>query len=107
MSVTDREVINGILNANDTQAHCLAYIRRINNLNMNMIKYARNFIDMIGKDKDTEAQKLLSTLRDVKLPQKLIKENIADFSVEWSGKEGIEKETHQEYLDEFCDHFYK
>ena len=29
------------------------------------------------------------------------------FSVEWTGKEGLDIDTHKEYIKEFCDHFDK
>ena len=28
------------------------------------------------------------------------------FSVEWSGRDGLDEETHGGYIKEFCDHFY-
>ena len=45
------------------------------------LRFARNFIDMIGRDVDVEAQKLLANLRDEKLPQKLPEANISRFEV--------------------------
>ena len=44
---------------------------------------------------DGEAQKLLKTLRDEKLPAKMPESNIVRFKVEWGGKEGIDMETHK------------
>ena len=105
-SVTEREIERGILKAKDTKDHCMAYVRHISNVNLTLLRFARNFIDMAARDVDSEAQKLLTTLRDDKLPQKLPAANIARFVVEWSGKEGIDRETHAEYLKEFCSNFY-
>ena len=103
--VTEREVHKGILNAKETKEHTFAYIRNITSMNTQALRFARNFIDMTGRNIDLEAQKLLATLRDEKLPKKLVEENISRFDVEWSGKEGIDRETHLEYLNQFCQHF--
>ena len=50
-------------------------------LTFQALRFARNFIDMIGRDVDVEAQKLLANLRDEKLPQKLPEANISRFEV--------------------------
>ncbi|GBL95129.1 hypothetical protein AVEN_206536-1, partial [Araneus ventricosus] len=71
MSVTEREVINGILNVPNTRNHCLAYIRQINAVDMTNLKEVSKFIDTLGRTVDIEAQKLLTDLRDVRLPQKI------------------------------------
>lgn len=34
MSVTEREVINGILNAENPNEHCICYVRHIKNINL-------------------------------------------------------------------------
>ena len=26
--------------------------------------------------------------------------------MEWTGKEGLDKDTHKDYIDDFCNHFY-
>ena len=47
--------------------------------------------------------------RDELLPQKM-KENNAiykRYNVEWIGREGLAPETHEEYLNDFINHFYK
>ena len=44
-------------------------------------RFARNFIDMVGRDVDVEAQKLLASLRDDKLVQKLPECNVSRFEV--------------------------
>ena len=104
--MTEREVRHGIINARGTKDHCLAYIREIENINLTALRFCRNFIDMAGRDVDQKAVELLSILRDEILPTKLPEYNIARFKVEWSGKEGIDQESHKEYLRDFCEHFY-
>ena len=104
--MTEREVRHGIIDAKGTKDHCLAYIRDIENINLTALRFCRNFIDMSGRDVDQEAVKLLSILRDDILPTKLPEYNFARFKVEWSGKEGIDLDSHKEYLRDFCEHFY-
>ena len=105
-TVTEREVRHGIIDAKNTKDHCLAYIRDIDNMNLTALRFARNFIDMTGREVDKEAVKLLSVLRDEILPTKLPDYNIARFKIEWTGKEGLDRESHKEYLRDFCEHFY-
>ncbi|OXA41694.1 NACHT and WD repeat domain-containing protein 2 [Folsomia candida] len=108
MSVTEREVINGVLNVENTKAHCLAYVRSdINNINLQNIKKASNFIDIINRGIDQEASRLLGNLRDERLPNKIEATNMQKYTVEWMGREGISSDTHEEYLSGFLAHFYK
>ncbi|XP_069163973.1 NACHT and WD repeat domain-containing protein 2 [Procambarus clarkii] len=107
MSVTEREVINGILNVKNTKNHTLALVRYINNINLQNLRRAANFIDIVNRQIDGEAMKLLSDLRDVRLPARIESTNYHRYTVEWIGREGLAKETHGEYLQEFCTHFYK
>lgn len=106
-SVTEREVERGILKADDTLNHCLAYVREISNINLTLLRFASKFIDFAARNVDGEAQKFLKTLRDEKLPKRIADTNLARFVVEWGGKEGIDPETHKEYLQQFQEHFYK
>lgn len=69
--VTEREVINGVLNVKNTKNHCLAYVRYINNINLQNLKKASLFVDIINRSLDTESAKLLSDLRDTRLPAKI------------------------------------
>ena len=105
-SVTEREISRGILKAKNVDDHCLAYIREIENINVTLLRFAAKFIDFAARNVDGEAQKLLKTLRDDKLPAKMTKNNLVRFKVEWGGKEGIDMETHREYLETFTQHFY-
>ena len=69
--MTEREVINGILNVKNTKNHCLAYIRYINNINLQNLRKASLFLDIVNRGLDNEASKLLANLRDERLPQKI------------------------------------
>lgn len=77
--VTEREVINGILNVKNTKNHCLAYVRYINNINLQNLKKASLFVDIINRSLDTEAAKLLANLRDERLPNKIETTNIEKY----------------------------
>lgn len=107
MSVTEREVINGLLNVKNTKNHTLAYVRYINNINLQNLKKASNFVDILNRSLDTEAAKLMSDLRDVRLPAKIEESNFQKYTIEWIGREGLDIETHEEYLNHFIAHFYK
>ncbi|XP_018333645.1 NACHT and WD repeat domain-containing protein 2 [Agrilus planipennis] len=107
MSVTEREVINGILNVRNTKNHCLAYIRYINNINLQNLKKASLFVDIINRSLDQESSKLLANLRDERLPAKIETTNLQKYTVEWIGREGLDPETHEEYLKNFISHFYR
>lgn len=107
MSVTEREVINGVLNVKNTKNHCLAYVRYINNINLQNLKKASLFVDIINRSLDAEASKLLGNLRDERLPNKIESTNMMKYTVEWIGREGLDNETHEEYLNNFISHFYK
>ncbi|XP_063848129.1 LOW QUALITY PROTEIN: NACHT and WD repeat domain-containing protein 2-like [Scylla paramamosain] len=107
MSVTEREVIKGILAVKNTKNHSLALVRYINNINLQNLRRAANFIDIVNRQIDGEAMKLLSDLRDVRLPARIESTNYHRYTVEWIGREGLAKETHGEYLQQFCTDFYK
>ncbi|XKL66768.1 hypothetical protein PGB90_010188 [Kerria lacca] len=107
MSVTEREVINGILNVSNTKNHCLAYVRYVNNINLQNVKKASLFLDIVNRQIDAEASKLLTNLRDERLTAKIESTNYQRYTVEWIGREGLDPETHQEYLQHFITHFYK
>ena len=74
-TVTEREVINGILNVKNTKNHCLAYVRYINNINLQNLKKACLFLDILNRSLDTEASKLLANLRDERLTAKIESSN--------------------------------
>ncbi|XP_050388645.1 NACHT and WD repeat domain-containing protein 2 [Patella vulgata] len=106
MSVTEREIVRGCLKAPDPEDHCLAYIRDISNINVTLLRLAGKFVDFAARNLDGEAQKFLKSLRDDKIPKRLPPSNVARFTVEWSGKDGIDPESHGEYFNQFCEHFY-
>ena len=78
--MTEREVINGILNVPNTKDHTMALVRYINNINLQNLRRASNFIDIVNRQIDTEAMKLLSDLRDVRLPNRIESTNYHRYS---------------------------
>ena len=77
--VTEREVIRGMLTVKNTKNHCLAYVRYINNINLQNLRRAGLFIDIANRAVDTEAVKLLANLRDERLPAKIEISNLQRF----------------------------
>lgn len=103
--MTEREVRRGVIDAKDTDKHCLAYVRNIRNMDLTAANSIRNFVDMTGQEVDSEAEHLLSVLRDDVLPSRLAETNVARFTVDWSGDQGLDVQTHAEYLRQFCEVF--
>ncbi len=64
-------MINGILNVSNTKNHCLAYVRNIENINLQNVKKASLFLDIVNRQVDVEASKLLANLRDERLTAKI------------------------------------
>ena len=74
--VTEREVINGILNVKNTKNHCLAYLRYINNINLQNLRKACLYLDIANRSLDNEAARLLADLRDNRVPNKIESQNL-------------------------------
>ena len=107
-SVTEQEVVRGILNAKDNVEHTLAFIREIKNINIKLFTHSAKFIDINFAERkvDAEAQTMLSLLRDVKVPERLNAGSIIPYAIEWSDNEGINKIDHLAYLKDFSEKFY-
>lgn len=78
-TVTEREVIRGVLNVRNTKNHVLAYVRYINNINLQNLRRAGLFIDIANRAVDAEAVRLLANLRDERLPAKIEPTNLQRF----------------------------
>ena len=98
IAVTEDEIVEGIALNEKRQDRCLAFIRHINNINLQHPK-AWRFIDMTAdKQLDTEAQQLMTSLREETIPQLLPAENIFRFEADWSDDGGINEREHAAYL---------
>ncbi|XP_011493787.1 PREDICTED: NACHT and WD repeat domain-containing protein 2 [Ceratosolen solmsi marchali] len=106
MSVTEREVINGILNVKNTKNHCLAYLRYINNINLQNLRKASLYLDILNRSLDNEAAKLLTDLRDVRVPNKIESANLQRYYL-FPITRLVSIITHSEYLQQFITHFYR
>ncbi|CAD6995892.1 unnamed protein product [Ceratitis capitata] len=82
-----------------------AYVRYINNINLQNLKKASLFVDIINRSLDTESAKLLGDLRDVRLPNKIESSNMQKYTVEWIGREGLDIERMRS-IYHFISHFY-
>jgi hypothetical protein len=80
-SVTEREVINGLLKVRNTKNHVLAYVRYINNINLQNLRRAGLFIDIANRALDAEAVRLLANLRDERMPAKIEPSNLMRYII--------------------------
>ena len=111
VSVTEKEIYNGILNAKNVANNALFFVREIEDIDEH---YGENpalsarFIDLDKhKQLDHDAQRLLDELKSTKIREKLPDENIFRFRVKWDRKKGVTYATHPEYIREFGETFYK
>ena len=111
MAVTEREVRNGcIWQADDyVKDHVIIYTRILKNINLQNLKRASAFIDIADRHLDEEAQEFLSHYRDVLAKNKMLNNKgvYKRYEIEWIGREGLAPETHDAYLKDFINHFYK
>ncbi|CAF3329325.1 unnamed protein product [Rotaria socialis] len=105
-SVTEQEVVRGILKAKDIVDHTVAFFRHIENINISLLRHSMKFIDIVSKQVDEEAQRMLSDLRDVRVPAALPESSIIRYSIEWSDEDGLNKNFHAEYLENFINTFH-
>ncbi|XP_038054567.1 NACHT domain- and WD repeat-containing protein 1-like [Patiria miniata] len=110
ISVTHDEVDHALLTVTfDRQEHCLCFIRKFSDLeSKSETREASKFIDLQAGKVDTDAQELLSDLRDKKIAEVLPPSNIILTELgEWT-KDGVslENEKHREYIKSFLDTFY-
>ncbi len=107
-SVTEQEVIKGVIRVKNNAEHTLAFIRHINNINIPLLKYSSKFIDINFAEKkvDQEAVDMLADLRDKRLPEALDTASIVHWNIDWSDNEGINAVDHASYLLKFGETFY-
>ena len=80
----------------------------------NLVKY-KSFCEInylkpiVPRHVDEEAQQLLTDYRDRRARKKMLdnKAIYKRYEIEWIGREGLAPETHEEYLNDFINHFYK
>ena len=74
MAVTEREVQNGCITMPDNYVkdHVIIYTRILNNINLQNLKRASAFIDIMDRHIDQEAQDFLTYYRDVLAKDKML-----------------------------------
>ena len=99
--VTEKEIIDGILSASDANERTLCFLREIVDIRDHLSDdKASKYIDV-----DDEAERLLDRLKNVRLPAALKSQNIFKYRVHWSPN-GIHRQKHAEYIEQFNDDFY-
>lgn len=112
VSVTEKEVYNGILQAKNVTDNVLVFFRDIDDLETQESinkdkKLAARFVDL-DKDGniDVESKELLNDLKK-RICEKLPDSNIHRFSgLKWNPEGGITRKNHSEYMKQFGDVFY-
>ena len=110
--MTEKEIIDGILAANDANARTLCFFREIVDIRDHLTdEKAPKYIDMLSEEKDhalvvdQEAVKLLDRLKNSRVPSALQASNIFKYEVRWSSA-GIDRQHHAEYIEKFNNDFY-
>ncbi|GFR74146.1 NACHT and WD repeat domain-containing protein 1 [Elysia marginata] len=113
-SVTEHEVRNGIINAEDRDLHGLVFLRDMKGLgekdSLTGDPAAARYKDMITSDEEPvinkDAEKYLNSLRK-ELASSVKSENVKSYSVNWAygGVNPDSYESHNEYISKFCDDF--
>ncbi len=106
--VTEKEIINGILSAKDANERTLCFLREIVDIHDHLTdEKAPKYIDMSSPSAiDQEAERLLDRLKNTRIPDILKSENIYKYKVHWSPN-GINRQNHAEYIEQFNNDFYK
>ncbi|RNA44129.1 NACHT and WD repeat domain-containing 2 [Brachionus plicatilis] len=109
ISITEKEILSGIMQDNDPDSNCLCFFRNIENLEQNLDDQSiGRFTDVIKnndkKELDLDAKKLLTLLIDEKISSKLNSKNIEKFNVKWSNNK---IENLEAYLESFGSAFYR
>ena len=111
VSVTEKEIFNGILNAKNVPNNVLLFVREIEDIKeyKDIDKsFAWRYIDVDDNNQiDESAQTLLDELKNKKILKKVPETNIFRFKVKWAQGKGVTLETHPKYIKEFGETFYE
>ncbi|CAF1011593.1 unnamed protein product [Adineta steineri] len=111
ISITEKEILNGILTASDANQRTLCFLREIDDIHEHLLdskasKYINVQYSKTGEPiVDNEAETLLNNLKYNRLPSKLQSSNIFSYKVHWTSN-GINRHDHSEYLTQFNNDFY-
>ncbi|UJR24207.1 hypothetical protein I4U23_027173 [Adineta vaga] len=112
ISITEKEIVEGILTASDANQRTLCFLREIENIHDHLSdSKVSKYIDMNystdGKPiVDSEAENLLNNLKYSRIPNRLQSSNIFSYKVHWTSN-GINREDHSTYIDQFTKDFYR
>ncbi|KAK3084596.1 hypothetical protein FSP39_016054 [Pinctada imbricata] len=108
ISVTEREVQMGMLEAEKPGVECIWIKRKINNIeNIESSWQLSRYIECLGDDeKWQKPRRLMEELREKRMSKILPSENILHYSVNWTEK-GIDPDfaEHKEYLSKMTEGF--
>ncbi|XP_077997560.1 NACHT domain- and WD repeat-containing protein 1-like [Glandiceps talaboti] len=108
LSVTENEVRHGIINNPNTSENCLCFLREIEDAeSITNNEEARLYIDLNENGSlDTEAQHLLSELKQDKIRKEINVGVFKQWTVPWSSN-GVDPTIpqHDEYLQDLCELF--
>lgn len=105
ISVTELEVLNGLIEVDDRERMTFVINRTIKKMEEKVDEIgAGKFIDIDWNTKrvNQESREKLLQLKNEKVPQAVKSSNIKHFEIEWS-KNGIKKESHSDYLQSVTD----
>ena len=130
--MTEKEIFNGVLRGKDLKNNVLFFEREIQDIESHVKTSQKSLISkFIELDKnsnvDLASKKLLDDLKYKKIPSKLPSSNIFKFKViyyllrsklklswtinkfkvKWDKNEGVSLETHQDYVKDFGETFYR
>ncbi|CAF2768681.1 unnamed protein product [Rotaria sp. Silwood2] len=111
ISVTEKEIVNGILSVPNANQRTLCFLREIDGIYDHLSdSKASRFIDLYYSDDgkpiiDNEAEQLLNRLKCTRIPNALQSNNIYSYKVHWT-ENGINRHDHIEYISKFNDDFY-
>ena len=110
VSVTEKEVFNGLLKAKNRSNNVLYFEREIEGLEESIAEnpaLCGKFIDLTSEKKvDQAAKNLLDKLKNEKIKPCMSSGNSHRFRVKWDKEVGISLETHRQYIEEFGNVFY-
>ncbi|CAF3372692.1 unnamed protein product [Rotaria sp. Silwood1] len=111
ISVTEKEIVKGILSASDANQRTLCFLREIENIHDHLSdRKASKFVDLQYLNDgepivDNEAEQLLNRLKNKRIPKILQPNNIFSYKVRWKS-DGINRRDHVEYISQFNEDFY-
>ena len=111
-SVTEKEIVKGILTTSNANQRALCFFREIEDIYDHLSdRKASKYIDLQpSKDEqpvvDHEAETLLNRLKHTRIPSVLKPENIFSYKVRWNA-DGIDRHHHADYIAQFNEDFYR